>query len=375
MIRAILCDVLARFRAAEFGPTGLADFTLGPGQEVDAAILLDDPAWTLYSIDLDLDGEQAIFTLLAPGTDLSTAAFAHILQHEAARQVLTLPLAALPGLSRALPSPEKVIFLFSMGRCGTTLASHIMAQVPGVFSLSEPGPFMALALARFQLPLALQQDLVVALTRFCYRPPAGRGTTTLALKFQSQVLFQAELFHRAFPNAINIFQYRDAASWGNSFTHFMQMVGVPLAMDSDTLAFSWKMISGAAPLDLLSATTDLTAQSFAHVEVLAPGWALHVQEFLRLAALGLPFLALRYNELNSDRAGSTARLLAYCGLPPSAQTAAITAFDHDSQEGTQISRDHKSVDFTAGDYTRLRQILAQLPDNFSPNIILPNAPS
>ncbi len=370
MPHALLFDIVARHRASDFvDRVSLADFSLGPAQDVDAAIVVNDPDWSLYGVDLESD--HAIFVRLAPGTDLSKATFVHILQHSAARQVLTVPLDALPELSIALPAPEKIIFIFSMGRCGTTLASQILARVPGVYSLSEPDPFMTLALARDTLPIARQQALLAAITRFSYRPPLGHGFKILALKFQSQVLFQAELFHRAFPQAINIFMYRDADSWSNSMSRFMQMVGEPLAMDPKTAAFSWKMGGAATPWEHLALTTDIDAKSFAHVQVIAPAWALHIEEYQRLAALGLPIMALRYNELNANRVGSVARLLSHCGLPASTLALAVEAFDYDSQDGTQISRDHKVSQFTPQDYARLHDILACFPGNLSPDLILP----
>ena len=373
MQQAQVFDVLARHRDAEVAPTGLQDFTLGPGQPADASIVTDDADWSLYS--LDLEGEKAVFVHLPPETDLSAAAFVHTLQLRAARKVLTLPLSALPDLSLAIPAPRKIVFIFSMGRCGTTLASHILRRVPGVLSLSEPDPFITLALARFTLPQAQQQALIAAVTRFCFRPPAGRVRDTLAIQFHSQALFQAELFHRAFPQVTCIFMYRDAASWGNSFTRFFQMVGVPLELDAASLGFSWMMISASAPLDHLALTADLAAPSFVHVEVLAPAWLLYINEYQRLVGLGLPFMALRYNELNADRLASVTRLLAHCDLRLDDVSAAMTAFDQDSQKGTQISRDHQVADFTSADRDRLTAILAAHAGKPAADLILPDAPS
>jgi hypothetical protein len=368
---ARIYDINSRHRTSDFKDRiSLQDFDLGPPRDVNASLVASDPRWSLAGLDLDAD--TAIFLRLAAGTDLSTAPFVHILQHSSAEAVLTLPLEALLDLSRAVPAPDKLIFIFSMGRCGTTLVSNILAQVPGVYSLSEPDPFMSLALARFSLPLARQQALVEALTRFSYRPPEDHRYTTLALKFQSQVLFQAELFHNAFPDADNIFMYRDAASWGNSMSHFVQMLGLPMVLPPEMAKFSWMMGAAASPWQHLALTTDINAPSFTHVEVNTPVWALHIEEYQRLAALGLPVMALRYNELNSDRTGSIARLLAHCGLPASALPEALSAFDHDSQKGTAIARDHKVQSFTAEDHARLRDILAQLPSNLSPDVILDN---
>lgn len=371
MSRATLYEIVARHRAEEFDPARLTDFTLSPGRDVAAEIVVRDPAWSLYGINLDDD--QAIFVRLSPDTDLPNAAFVHMMQFATAQQVLTLPLSALPALSLDLPRPEKIIFVFSIGRCGTTLASHMLAEVPTVYSLSEPDPFMTLALARFTLPEGEQLAMIAATTRFCYRPPAGRPATTLAIKFQSQALYQAKLFHQAFPEAKYLFLYRDATSWANSFSHFIQMVGFPAPMSAESLAFGWMKLSASAPLEILGQSIDLTATSFSHAGLLTAAWIYYIQHYQQLLANGLPFFALRYNELNRDREASTARLLAHCGLPAVDLAAALTAFDRDSQEGTSISRDHRMVDLTPAERALVAEIIASRPDSLAPDMILPDA--
>ena len=65
-----------------------------------------------------------------------------------ATDVMTLPLDTLLAALADLPQPAKRIFLFSIGRCGTTLTHHILNAVPEVLALSEPRAFVTIAMAR-----------------------------------------------------------------------------------------------------------------------------------------------------------------------------------------------------------------------------------
>ena len=67
-------------------------------------------------------------------------------------------------------------------------------------------------------------------------------------------------------------------------------------------------------------------------------WYHGIWQYLRLLEGGVPFLAIRYNELDADREGVAARLLRHAGLPASAGAAAVGAFASDSQAGTRIGR-------------------------------------
>lgn len=355
---ATLFPILTRHREHQFAPTALTDFTLGPGEAVDAA-LLTDPSWSLYSLDLEAD--RAVFLRLAPGTDLSAAPFIPQVQFEAAIQALILPLNDLPAAAEDLPRPETLIFLFSIGRCGTTLAHHILNSVPGVLALSEPRAFVTLAMARQAMGADRAQALISAATRFCFRPLPDRPAAAMAIKLHSQCLFQAELYHRAFPAAKFLFLYRDALSWGDSFSRFMQNLGTSLALDPKALLRFWRILSADAPVEDLAPWLDVKAATSTHAPLLAAGWAHSLAQAQRLIGQGLPFHSLRYDRLEASREASITALLAHCGLPTREMAAALAAFDRDSQEGTVIARGGKAQGFTERDRQDLLATLAHGP--------------
>jgi hypothetical protein len=106
---------------------------------------------------------------------------------------------------------------------------------------------------------------------------------------------------------------------------------------------------------------------------LAPIWAMHVQAYLRLLEAGVPFLDIRYIELDADREGVAARLLAHAGLPASGSSAAVKAFARDSQAGTRIGPDRRdAAPFAATVEEEFRSALARQPRIASPDVLLPD---
>ena len=84
----------------------------------------------------------------------------------------------------------------------------------------------------------------------------------------------------------------------------------------------------------------------------------------------MPFLALRYNELNRDRASSLAHLFAHCGLPVEDAVAGLAAFDRDSQAGDIVSHDVVAEAMSEAQVERLQGVLARRPTFASPQLKL-----
>jgi hypothetical protein len=84
---------------------------------------------------------------------------------------------------------------------------------------------------------------------------------------------------------------------------------------------------------------DLEADEVPLEDALAPGWAYNMEDYTRHLRSGVPFLALRYDDLNNARAASLKRLFAHCDLPVDAVGPALAAFERDSQANTMLSRD------------------------------------
>ncbi len=167
-------EVLGRRDMA--GWANLDDFELGPGVTADPAKVM---GWSLYGLDEARD--LAVFTDLPPGTDLAGSPFAYLTQHRLAQRVAALPLAEFEAAAERLPLPGRTVLVFSTGRCGSTLLSHALNAVPGVWCLSEPDAYSTLvmqhyhSLRRAAFPRDRVVRLIRAITKVQCRPPVGAG--------------------------------------------------------------------------------------------------------------------------------------------------------------------------------------------------------
>jgi hypothetical protein len=87
---------------------------------------------------------------------------------------------------------------------------------------------------------------------------------------------------------------------------------------------------------------------------------------------GVPFLALRYNELVKDRQGELARLFRHCDLPEADVAKALGAFDEDSQKGTIVGQKSGKRKFGPDEIGTIRSILAGSGRFADPDLILPD---
>ena len=172
------------------------DFALGPGQFVSPRLAIEQLNWSLYS--LDVEAGRAWFVELPPEADLSSSAFAFRDQRRLARRLLAMSTDDLIDIARIVPEPGRVVFIFSIGRCGSTLVSHVLNTPERVWSLSEPISFPRLLLTndnsgrRRKAPRNTFVELIRACTKLQFRPPRPGTQDVFALKFHRQCLFPAE---------------------------------------------------------------------------------------------------------------------------------------------------------------------------------------
>lgn len=369
---ATIFDILGT--VSDLGWNSEKDFTLGSGLAAPLATLIEQEDWSLYS--LDLAQGLAWFVELPPGSDLSASAFAFRDQRRLAQRMLQVSLDDLIEIAAQAPRPSKVIFVFSVGRCGSTLVSHVLNTSPMVWGLSEPIAFPRLIMTNYNSDerLTAPRERMVALIRACtrlqFRPPRASGRDVFALKFHSQCLFQADLYFEAFPDAAFVFLYRDAVGWTKSWYQMSQKYGYAARLSGPAKLDMWNCVTAADDLSHLRHYVDIDAEQVALEDGLVHGWARNMEEYTRYLWAGVPFLAMRYNELNSDRVASLTRLFVHCGLPAEHAVAGLAAFDRDSQAGDVVSHDVVAEAMTEDQVARLREVLARRPDFNDPDLRL-----
>ena len=127
---ALRYPVLGRSKDHDFGISNLGDFTLGNGEAFDSERILADPRLSLYTLDLERD--VACFVELPDGVALDKEPFFFRAQFLDATHLVTLPLEDFNRLADAIHVDDsKLVFIQSVGRCGSSAIECIRAAGPG----------------------------------------------------------------------------------------------------------------------------------------------------------------------------------------------------------------------------------------------------
>ncbi len=370
MMTAALHNILSRSKDHPARRAMLIDFALDAGAETSSGRAVTELGWTLYC--LDQTSRRAVFVRTPPDADLSTTPFMRMAQFSHAAQVMLVPWEELDQLAASVPVPENLIFVFNIGRSGTTLVSRVLGLVDGVVSLSEPNAQLDITVNRNTNGAELTRKLIATCTRLQSQQPDGKVPHTLAFKLYSQSLFNCADFHAAFPNAKYVFLYRDAVGWANSTYKMARGYGMADVLDRAGRDFIWNIASAGHELNILEQTLPDAGPAFYHEDISAACWALHFDCYMKNLKAGVPFLALRYNEMNSDREGATRNLLAHCGLPTESAASALHGFEKDSQDGSGIGQDNAMKGFTTENKERFLAALARQKSYKNPQLMLPD---
>lgn len=144
----LLCEIVGRQKDVEAMPGMLSHFELADGLVVECEFLATDMTWSLFCYDAK--SRQAVFVELPGDIDLSETPFAYVTQFNMAKRVLLVSFDELEELARLAPCPDKIVMVYSIGRCGSTLVSNILSYVPNVWSISEPDPLTNLATGNWE---------------------------------------------------------------------------------------------------------------------------------------------------------------------------------------------------------------------------------
>lgn len=314
-------------------------FTLASGAPADPDRLVNEVGWTPYC--LDEPNRRVLFVDMPPDTDLSTYAFVYDAQFRLATRVLAVPYDVLERVAALVKPPENMIFVFSTGRCGSTLLNHILNKVEGVHCLSEPDIHSNLSLLRGAEPgrEAEIQSILKSCTLLCSQTATWAGDSTFGVKFRSQAVAIMDLFYNAFPQARNIFMYREGEAWAQSFYRYVRRFGYP-----EVFATRAELIEGWSGLAsdntaVMDALIPPDQENVTLAEFFAPFWVYHLELYRKSLTMGMPLFALRYEELVNESETTLRAMFAHCHLDVPSLDAVMTAFAEDSQKGTALERD------------------------------------
>ncbi len=145
-------------------------------------------------------------------------------------EALYLPLAMAISLVNDLvatfPIDFKLVHLYNVGRCGSTLLCKVMNDTEQCQSLSEPDVFSILqhyATKQSKLSLVDHRNKLISMYRvalillahFCLLNKPTKKV--LILKYRSHCILGAHAMQQAYPSAKTIFLYRNAVEHSESF--------------------------------------------------------------------------------------------------------------------------------------------------------------
>ena len=294
--------------------------------QVPAEIILEEPDISLYS--LDFERQQGIFVKTPPGISLSTAPFYNVAQLENALEIFTISFETMIQLGEEVPvDDDRIVLIYSVGRCGSTLASQVFAQVPGVINMSEPVALTNFVVARNAKKFRESDllSLLKAAVRLLCKSSAEQAWVIKGRSFDIEI---GDWMHHLFPHTKNLFLYRQAESWlRSSLRAFDRREEV----NDDDRAFNDKNRR-----DFMNALVPEIAQidrekPLSHVDILSLMWLATMSRYTKWVSEGIEMMAIKYDSWLSYPQKTAEAMLDYCDCKPGEMSNIYKVLKKDSQ--------------------------------------------
>ena len=327
-------EILDRPHSYPFRRPITSSFQLREIGQLPIGEILENPHITLF--DLDFENSRAVFVETPTDLDLSQASFYFRTQFEKANRVLTIPFETMIKLAKSVTIDDNhLISIYSVGRCGSTLASQIFAQIPGVINISEPYVLSQLVIAR-NTKLAHEDELVALLEAAIYLLCKTAADTAWVIKGQSFVIELGDWMHNIFPRTKNLFLYRHAETWLRSGLRAYSRG--PSGTDEEQRAMEQQRRKHMGSLVPAIEQVDPSLH-ISHADMLALMWLTAMERYVGYCNMGIEMLAIRYSSWLSAPRKTAEAMLDYCQCRPADMTAVFAALNRDSQADTHLSRE------------------------------------
>ena len=368
---ANLLEIKERKRPNPFSPADPSDFGFEVGESIDPQILVTNPRITLYG--LDHANQKALFVENAPGVDLSQAPFFYHAQYESTVNLYGVSYDTLHKLAKdVVLDSHRLIFVYSVGRAGSTLVGAALNAVDGVVGISEPDVFTQLV--TFRDFGGSNKAEISALVNSCMKlqcKPTEQipSPVAWAVKFRSFSIELGDLLYEHFPNSKNIFLYRDAESW-------MQSAGRAFVEDGDsveTRTYFQAWFSTLVPS--LARHVSENGPLLSMSSLGAQAWLAVMERYLEMHGNGVPLMAFRFDDIKAAREKAVKQILEYCGFSNVDMEAVYKSLKRDSQADSPIAQEILAGrDFKLSDGHRadIAQALAAHPVIQDGHLIVPS---
>ncbi len=172
--------------------------------------------------------------------------FLYMAQFETAQSLIEVPLPMLERMDSGVEA--KPIYIFSIGRCGSTALSKALARA-GVPSVSEPDLPTQIALFRPQMMEVFGRGGIHAMLRAMNRSLAAHLGRRFVVKFRSQCNIIVDDMLDAQPGVETIFMFRGWNAWLRSTHRAFSVTGERMAINlcHGVLAYHRLLLRNANP--------------------------------------------------------------------------------------------------------------------------------
>lgn len=364
-MQTTIYEVKAKWRPAGATIASIADFDLGRGiKQRDAGYLLKSRAIMPYCIH-PKTGEM-LLAQVPDDIDVTASPFVYEAQRRHATHVHAMDLNLFLELASECSTPGKALFVHSTGRCGSTLLAKALGGVRGIETISEPDIFSQIA--TMGLSGGEMEKITALLHKACMQFWLRDRQGLTVVKFRSAVCEQADIIASTWPQAANLFLYRNAVAVAWSYARMMgrsivdwTLSGPDLDAWSRLVPFVRRMHAPMSGYDLLAAM-----------------WGGPVTKYLDIAPQRMWLGALRYETLIASPQGTLAALLALLGKQFYGRELPDDVFATHSQSGTYLDPQRRQDDSEfatdvppLGFAEKIQQSLLSIDKGLDPDLILP----
>ncbi len=323
-----------------------------------------------------LDPQRRTAAFVETSDPVDGAPFVYQAQRRTATRIHHVAYEDLATLAEARPGCRAVAWLYSVGRCGSTLLARLLSHGSGLTTLSEPDVFTQLSNLPIDFGARDRPAILRQLTRLLLPGATASPTRPILIKLRSDVLRICDELAQLRPNAWSIFLHRDPldviASFDRMHGHPHQRLGASPAARAQLAERSAERIAWADPLlDGLRAR-QLVAEC-GHAGLFALDWLSKMERWARFATAGARVASLRYEDLVARPLATVRALCLRCELPEPAAADIHDELARDSQAGTPLaSSDQPRVGLSDDDRQRLSRILRE-HTRWGPDAIIPGA--
>lgn len=295
---------------------------------------------------LNMDDDYAVFAE-ANGKDMQLwkmeySGFMKLAQLKYCSRLILVPRHHFRRMADELGDPVRpVVFLFSVGRCGSTLLTQIMESTGRCVSISEPAPLLYVAsklMSGKEHPDSLRSMCRDTLRWIC-RPCPSFNPLAYFVKVAPSCSMILPVVYDVFPSSKYLFMYRNVVDVAQSFCKVIQELPFLFAMCAAAKRSGYLRRKFLTMFDMRE-VFESSGAAWNDLILGAVGFAKVCQLYLECRGNGggLPISAIRYEDFQSDPDDAIRKTFDFCQLPSSLISEAVRdGLTADAQRNSPLS--------------------------------------